>query len=98
MGMQLVVFDNWMLRNQREKLGLSQEEVAKRAGIKLSQYQRYEDTEGGFASSSMRIVNAVLTVLELDPSAYAKGKYAFKDLPEDDPLNKLTRENNFGRA
>lgn len=98
MGWQVVVFDNWKLRNQREKLGLSQEEVAEKAEIKLSQYQRYENTEGAFGNSSMRIVNSVLTALGLDPTAYANGDYTFRDLPEDDPMNKLTKENNFGRG
>jgi len=95
MGWQRIVFDNWMLRGQREKLGLSQEEVAEKAGIKLSQYQRYEDTEYGLANSSMRIVNAVFTVLELDPTTYANGDYVFEDLPEDDPLNELFKDENW---
>jgi len=79
-----------MLISQREKLGLSQEEVAKKAGVKLEQYQKYESCEGReFSSSSMRIVNAVLTALELDPTAFAKGEYAFEPVPEDDPINQI---------
>lgn len=66
--------------------------MAKKAGIKLEQYQRYENTESGFSSSSMRIVNAVLTALELDPTAFANGEYALEPLPEDDPLNKTYDE------
>ena len=83
--------DSGLLRGQREKLGLSQEEVAKRAGIKLEQYQRFESADHNFAfsSSSLRIVNVVLTALELDPTAFAKGEYVFEDVPDDDPLNKL---------
>lgn len=92
MSWKRMVTDRGMLISQREKLGLSQEDVAKKAGIKLEQYQRYENTESGFSSSSMRIVNAVLTALELDPTSYAKGQYAFETLPKDDPLNKLYAE------
>lgn len=90
--LQVMVTDRSMLISQREKLGLSQEDVAKKAGIKLEQYQRYENTESGFSSSSMRIVNAVLTALELDPTAFANGDYAIKPLPADDPLHKLYAE------
>jgi len=79
-----------VLIGQREKLGLSQEEVAQKAGIKLEQYQKYESLDGReFSSSSMRIVNAVLTALELDPTTFANGDYSFEPLPEDDPLRKF---------
>jgi len=90
MGWEVIVPDRGILIGQREKLGLTQEEVAKKAGIKLEQYQKYESHGGReFSSSSMRIVNAVLTALELDPTAFANGEYSFEPLPEDDPLYKL---------
>ena len=89
-GLLSMVPDRGVLISQREKLGLSQEEVAAKAGIKLEQYQKYESHEGReFSSSSLRIVNAVLTALELDPTAFAKGDYSLVPLPEDDPLHKL---------
>jgi len=89
MGFQILVTERGMLIGQREKLGLSQEEVAAKAGIKLEQYQKYESHDGHFSSSSMRIVNAVLTALDLDPTAFANGDYAYEPLPEDDPINLL---------
>jgi len=84
-----MVPENWMLREQREKLGLSQEEVATKAGIKLEQYQRYEMSTVCISSSSLRIVHAVLKALELDTTAFAQGKYALEPLPEDDPLYQI---------
>lgn len=89
MGLMAVVPERGMLIGAREKLGLSQEEVAAKAGIKLSQYQKYESHDGHFSSSSMRIVNAVLTALELDPTAFVNGEYAFEPLSADDPVNRL---------
>ena len=90
MGRQVMVPDRGVLIGQREKLGLTQEEVAKKAGITLKQYQMYESHDGReFSQTSMRIVNAVLTVLELDPTAFAKGEYSMQPLPEDDPINKM---------
>lgn len=92
MGLQRFVPENWMLIDQREKLGLSQDEVAERAGIKLEQYQRYEQNGVNISSSSLRIVYAVLTALELDTSAFGKGEYAFEDLPADDPLHDVLKK------
>ena len=74
-GYEVYVPENWRLRNQREKLGLSQEEVAKKAGILLKQYQRFESSEhyASFSNTSLRIATAVLTALELDASAFRAG-------------------------
>ena len=88
-GWLRIVPEHGMLIGQREKLGLSQEEVAKKAGIKLEQYQKYESGNRDLSSSSFRIVNAVLTALEMDMSAFDKGDYVLEPLPEDDPLNQL---------
>jgi len=92
MALEKMVTERGMLIRQREKLGFTQGEVAERAGITLKQYQRFENLEFGFSSSSVRIVNAVLTVLELDPSAFAKGDYALRPLDEDDSLYQFTSE------
>jgi len=88
-GFLRVVPENGMLIGQREKLGLTQEEVAQRAGIKLEQYQRYEQCGVNISSSSCRIVHAVLKALELDTTTFDKGGYVFKPLPEDDPLYEI---------
>jgi len=79
-----MVPDKGVLIGQREKLGMTQEEVAVKAGIKLEQYQMYESHESRFSSSSMRIVNAVLTALELDPTAFANGEYSFEPADGDE--------------
>ena len=94
MSAEIWVPENLMLIKQREKLGLTQEEVAKKAGIKLEQYQRFESMEHqfSFSSSSLRIVNAVLTTLELDIKAFDDGDYVFETLPEDDPRNKIIEQ------
>ena len=87
-GWVSLVPDRGVLIGAREKLGMTQEEVATKAGIKLEQYQMYESHDGReFSSTSMRIVNAVLTALELDPTAFANGEYSFRpaDGDENDP-------------
>ena len=89
MSWEQYVPENWMLKNQREKLGFSQEKVAEKAGIRLEQYQKFESGERNISSSTLRIVHAVLTALELDTSAFDKGEYAFEPVPEDDPINKI---------
>ena len=89
MGWLRMVPENWMLITQRKKLGLSQEDVANKAGIKLEQYQRFERGDREISSSTFQIVHAVLGALELDISAFRNGEYALEDLPEDDPLYDL---------
>ena len=85
--------DRGVLIGQREKLGLTQDEVAAKAGIQLKQYQMYESHDGReFSNTSMRIVVAVLTALELDPTAFANGDYHTEPILEDDPLYKALKE------
>jgi len=84
--------DRGVLINRREKLGMTQEEVAEKAGITLKQYQRFEIQESGLSSSSFRIVHAVLSALGLDTTAFKKGKYSLVPIPEDDPIYKIMEE------
>jgi transcriptional regulator with XRE-family HTH domain len=90
-GWQVFVPDRGLLIGQREKLGLTQEEVAKRANIKLEQYQCYEKHDGQFSRSSMRIVKAIFDVLGLDLTAYSNGDYCLRPLEEDEPAAKTIR-------
>lgn len=59
--------DAGVLISRREQLGFTQEQVAKMAGIQLSQYQRFESGERDLANSSMKTGLAVCAVLLLDP-------------------------------
>ena len=86
MSLEQYVTENGLLIKQREKLGLTQEEVAERAGITLKQYQRYEKVGNNISSSSFQIVNAVFTALELDMTDFNNGDYVLEPLPEDHPL------------
>ena len=90
--------ENGMLRVQREKLGLTQEEVAERAGIKLEQYKRYEEVGVNISSSSLRIVHAVLKALELDTSAFDNGDYVLEPVSDDDPIYETMRKFSEERA
>ena len=81
--------ENWLLIEQREKLGLTQEEVAEKAGVKLEQYKKFESGDRNISSSTFRIVHAVLTALELDITAFNNGDYVFSELPKDDPIYEI---------
>lgn len=59
--------DAGILISRRKQLGYTQEEVAKKAGIQLSQYQRFESGERDIANSSMKTGLSVCAVLLLDP-------------------------------
>lgn len=56
-----------MLRQRREELNITQQEVAEKAGILLRQYTRFETGERDICSSSARIVLSICAVLKLDP-------------------------------
>lgn len=66
-GLMLCLIDGQVLRYRREKLGMTQQQVADKAGIQLRQYQRFESNERGLSGASMRIGLSVCSVLKLDP-------------------------------
>ena len=84
-----IIPERGVLIGQREKLGLTPEEVAAKAGITLKQYQKFESHDRNLSSSSFRIVHAVLSALELDTTAFNKGEYCLQLLPDDDPLYQI---------
>lgn len=58
-----------ILRTRREKLGLSQQQVAKAAKLQLRQYQRIESGERNLETATLRTALAICAVLKLDPYA-----------------------------
>lgn len=59
--------DAGVLRSRREQLGLTQQQVAKQAGIQFSLYQRLESGERSLSGCSMRVGLSICSVLLLDP-------------------------------
>lgn len=68
-----------VLKDYREELGLTQQQVADKARIQLRQYQRFESGERNLSSSSFRIACRVIEALGLDVSKYYHGAYVFGD-------------------
>ncbi len=66
-GLTLCLTDGQVLRHRREKMGLTQQQVADKAGIQLRQYQRFESDERSLSGASMRIGLSVCSVLKLNP-------------------------------
>ncbi len=80
MAMQVMrVEEKWILRDYREKLGLTQQQVADRAKIQLRQYQRFESGERNLSSSSFLIACRVIEALGLDINKYYHGGYVLVD-------------------
>ncbi len=69
-----------ILRTRREKLGLSQQQVAKASKLQLRQYQRIESGERNLETATLRTALAICAVLKLDP-------YTF--FPEGEVMNKF---------
>lgn len=56
-----------ILKNRREELGFTQQQVADAASIQVRQYQRLESGERSMSGASMRIGLSICAVLKLDP-------------------------------
>lgn len=74
-GWTLVEMEHHILRNQREALGLTQQQVADRAKIQLRQYQRLESGERSIYGASFRTAISVCKALKLDPQRFIDGVY-----------------------
>lgn len=72
--MMLVMAPGHELLAQREALGLTQQDVARRANIDARQYQRFETGERSLSSASFRIGLNICHVLKIDPMYYCEVK------------------------
>ncbi|MEA4898660.1 MAG: helix-turn-helix transcriptional regulator [Christensenellaceae bacterium] len=79
MAFQFMRTERSILREEREKLGMTQQEVADKAHIQLRQYQRFEAGERDLSSASFFTACRVMEALGLDPSTYFKGGYVLSD-------------------
>ena len=66
------------LLEARQRLCLTQRQVADKAKIHINQYQKFERGARKITSSSFAVVSRVLRVLELDLNAFAIGGYAVR--------------------
>ncbi len=66
-----------LLREQRVIKGLTQQQVADKAKIKLQQYQKFESGERNLRSASFQIACRVLEALDLDIAKFYHGEYVF---------------------
>lgn len=66
-GYFTVQTDGGILRERREMLGLTQQQVADKSGIQLRQYQRFETNERELSGASMRIGLSICSVLKINP-------------------------------
>ena len=55
------------LRERREELGMTQEEVAIKLHMSIHQYQRYEYGEHLLSNARMKVGLRICSVLKLDP-------------------------------
>lgn len=67
-----------ILKNRREELGMTQQQVADAAHIQTRQYQRLENGERNISGASMRIGLSVCAVLKLDPIALCQSSVGAK--------------------
>jgi len=78
MGLGLVHFhEKSMLKERRQILGLTQQQVADKAKIQLRQYQRFESGEQKLSSAAFKNACKVLEALEMDINKFFHGEYVF---------------------
>ena len=65
------------LREKRLALEMTQQEVADKAKISLSSYQKFEIGDRNIRTASFELVCRVLKALEMDPTAFYEGEYVF---------------------
>ncbi len=69
MGIRMAYFGNEVgivLKERRLILGLTQQQVADKAGIKIQHYQAFEGGQRNLMRASFRIACSVLEALDLD--------------------------------
>ena len=64
-----------MLREMRIRLGLSQAQIAERAGITQQMYQRFESGKRNLMTSSFSVTCKVLEALNMDITKFYHGEY-----------------------
>ena len=84
------------LAKQREALGLTQQQVADRAGILIRQYQRLESGERSLDSTSFRIGLNVCYALQIDPRFYCEAR--IKEAGQQAREAKITESRRRGRG
>lgn len=77
-GLLIVHFhEKEVLREKRVILGLTQQQVADKAKIKLQQYQKFEGGERNLRTASFNLACRVIEALEMDVTSYYHGEYVF---------------------
>lgn len=89
----VVQLEHHILRQRRLELGLTQAQVAEKAGILLRQYARVENGECSFRSAGARILLSICAVLRLDPYMFfPEIKQELLDLPAINQRKNVTVE------
>ena len=65
------------LKEKRLVLELTQQEVAEKAKISLSSYQKFENGDRNIRTASFEVACRVLKALSMDPTAFFEYKYVF---------------------
>lgn len=64
-----------VLRDMRVRLGLSQAQIAEKAGITQQMYQRFESGKRDLRSCSFTVTCKVLEALDIDIAKFYHGEY-----------------------
>lgn len=65
-----------ILYEKRIMLGLTQKQVAEKAGVVLQQYQKFESGERNIMTCSFQLACRIIEALEMDISKFYHGEYS----------------------
>jgi len=74
-----------ILKERRIFLGMTQKQVAEKAGIPIQSYQRFESGERNIMTASFQMACRVIEVLEMDISAFYHNEYVLGEPTYDSP-------------
>ena len=69
-----------IVKAMRLYLGMTQPEVAKKVGVSVGVYLKYENDPGELLKGRFCVVYRILEVVHLNPKKFMQGKYVLDDL------------------
>ena len=69
-----------IVKAMRIYLGMTQPEVAKKVGVSVGVYLKYENDPGELLKGRFCVVYKILEVVHLNPKKFMQGKYVLDDL------------------
>ena len=92
MSNQMIREEKDILVEARKKLGLTQQQVADKAGVAMRHYQMFEGGKRKLTTSSFWTASKILQTLGLDVTTFACGGYGFVENEDTNAVKSVMKE------